>query len=88
MLDRNTALEARDHILTAIRHINQSWQLIEGRMPDATFAEMKRVAGIAIGTLDYDYLCRIFELFPDLDDVGMAHGMDPKGQATNADEPS
>lgn len=80
MLDRNTAKEARDHILKAIQHINQSWPLIEGKIPDATFAEMKRTAGIVIGTLDVDYLCKIFEVFPDLDDVGQAHGIDHLGQ--------
>ena len=87
MLDRNTAQEARDHILEAIQHINQSWQLLEGRLPDATFQEMKRAAGLVIGTLDYDYLCRIFELFPDLDYVGKAHGIDHLGRERRSEEP-
>jgi len=69
MLDRSTAQEARDHILEAIRHINRSLQLVEGQLPDATFQKMKRAAGLAIGGLDVDYLCRIFDLFPDLDAV-------------------
>lgn len=69
MLDRSTAQEARDHILEAIRHINLSLLLVESRLPDALFQPMKRAAGLAIGKLDFDYLCRIFELYPDLDDV-------------------
>lgn len=72
MLDRSTAEEARDHILEAIQHISRSLLLIDGRLPDATFQQMKRAAGLTIGMLDYDYLCRIFELFPDLDDVERA----------------
>ncbi len=86
MLDRNTAQEARDHILEAFQHINRSWHLIEGRLPDATFQEMKRTAGTVIGMLDYDYLCRIFELFPDLDDVERAHGTDHSAEK-DSDEP-
>ncbi len=69
MLDRSTAQKARDHVLDAIQHINCSLQLVEGQLPDAAFQKMKRAAGLAIGGLDVDYLCRIFELFPDLDDV-------------------
>jgi len=69
MLDRSTAQKARDHILEAIQHVNCSLQLVEGQFPDAAFQKMKRAAGLAIGGLDVDYLCRIFELFPDLDDV-------------------
>ncbi|MFA6968710.1 hypothetical protein [Bosea sp. (in: a-proteobacteria)] len=87
MLDRDTAQEARNHILEAIRHINQSWQLLEGRMSDATFQEMKRAAGIVIGTLDYDYLCRIFDLFPELDDVGRAPATDSLGRTSRPEEP-
>lgn len=87
MLDRNTAQEARDHILEAIQHINQSWQLLDGRLPGATFQEMRRVAGVVIGTLDHDYLCRIFELFPDLDDVGKAQGIDHLGRERCSGEP-
>ena len=70
MLSHSTAEEARNHILEAIKQINLSLQLIESRLPEATLSGMKRAAGITIGTLDVDYLCRIFELFPDLDDVG------------------
>jgi hypothetical protein len=84
MLDRSTAEKARNHILEAIKQINLSLRLIEGRLPEATYEEMKRAAGITIGTLDFDYLCRIFELFPDLDDVGQAQGIDHLGR----DKPS
>jgi hypothetical protein len=42
MLDRETAQEARDHTLEAIRHINQSWQLVAGRVANPTFREMKK----------------------------------------------
>lgn len=69
MLDHSTAEAARDHILEAIKQINLSLLLIEGRLPEATYNSMKQAAGVTIGTLDVDYLCRIFELFPDLDDI-------------------
>ena len=79
MLDYDTAEKARDHILEAIRHMNQSWQLVEGQISDGAFQKMKRVAGIVIGKLDVEYLCHIFELYPALDDVGQKHGFDHLG---------
>lgn len=72
MLDHSTAEEARDHILEAIKQINLSLLLIEGRLPEATYNEMKRAAGITIGMLDVEYLFRIFKIFPELDDVEQA----------------
>lgn len=87
MLDRSTAQEARDHVLEATRHINLSLLLIEGKLPDAIFQTMKRAAGLAIGGLDVDYLCRIFELYPDLDDVGLGFGIDHLGKERGSEEP-
>lgn len=87
MLDRTTAEEACNHVEEAIRHINLSWQLVEGRLPDATLQNMKRAAGTVIGTLDFDYLCRIYELFPELDDVGQAYGIDHLGRDRCSTEP-
>lgn len=87
MLERSTAREARDHILEAIQHINHSLLLVQGQFPDATFQEMKRAAGTAIGGLDVDYLCRIFELFPDLDDVERVHRIDHLGKGRSLEEP-
>jgi hypothetical protein len=80
MLDHDTAEKARDHILEAIQQINKSWQLVEGEIQNATFQEMKRAAGVVIGTLDVDYLCHIFEIFPDLDEVGQMYGIDHLGR--------
>lgn len=80
MLDHDTAEKARDHILEAIQQINRSLQSVEGQLPDATFQEMKRAAGIVIGTLDVEYLCHIFALYPDLDEVGQTYGIDHLGR--------
>jgi hypothetical protein len=69
MLSREVAELARDHVLEAIKHISSSLQLIQGQFPEAIMKSMHRTAGLAIGTLDTDYLAHIFELYPDLDDI-------------------
>ena len=77
MIDRKTAEQARDHILEAIRHINSSVRLIDGQFPNATLKSMLRTAGLAIGTLDTEYLAHIFKLYPDLDDLSESDSRSP-----------
>lgn len=67
MIDRDTAKQATDHILEAIKHISSSVRLIEGRYPPATLEAMRRTAGLAIGTLDTEYLAHVYLLSPELD---------------------
>jgi hypothetical protein len=67
-MDELFAAEAKSKCLNAIRELNSIIRL-QSSWEDQRMRKLKRGIGLAISTIDYEILDRIYKEFPELDDL-------------------
>ena len=67
-MDRDLAIKARDRAIEAVRQLNSILALTKD-WDDVSLAELHRGIGISIGLIDTELLCKIYDKYPDLDDL-------------------
>ena len=68
-MDKETAIEIRDHALSAITDLNSALNAAQGKCSDEDFEKLKKAVGISMGNIDIDILCFLNKKYPEIDDL-------------------
>jgi hypothetical protein len=69
-MDRESALQIRNHSLKAIAELTQVLNKLQNRCSPEEYEKIKRGVGLAIGKIQTDLLDVVVATHPDLDDLG------------------
>jgi hypothetical protein len=69
MIDKKTALEVKNHALTAIVELHAILDDVHGRCSVEDFETIKRGVGLSLGSIEVDLLMPIYAQHPEIDDL-------------------
>jgi hypothetical protein len=69
MLEKDDAVEIRDHALNAIRELLDVLHISKDKCDPEQYEQIKRCVGLSIGRIQMEILEIINTLFPELDDL-------------------
>jgi hypothetical protein len=69
MIEKQIAVETRDHALKAISELSQMLNVIHGRCSHEDYERIKKGIGLSIGIIQCELLDIIYAEHPDLNDL-------------------